>query len=88
MILDIRLETFVGANETSKIKFASQADAQVLDSLKEIAKREGRQFQALLDEALRDYIEKKQTGKARKHVLAAYEESVVKFDALYAELAK
>jgi predicted SpoU family rRNA methylase len=78
----------MGANETSKIKFASQADAQVLDSLKEIAKREGRQFQALLDEALRDYIEKKQTGKARKHVLAAYEESVVKFDALYSELAK
>jgi predicted SpoU family rRNA methylase len=78
----------VGANESRKIKFASQADAQVLDSLKEIAKREGRQFQALLDEALRDYIEKKQTGKARKHVLAAYEESVVKFDTLYAELAK
>jgi predicted transcriptional regulator len=78
----------MGANDIAKVKFASQADPQVLEDLKEIARKEGRQFQALIDEALRDYIEKKQTGRARKHVIAAYEESLLKFDKLYAELAK
>ena len=78
----------MGANDLSKVKFASQADPQVLEELKDMARKEGRQFQSLLDEALRDYLEKKQTGRARKHVIAAYEESLVKFDKLYAELAK
>lgn len=78
----------MGANEVGKIKFASQADPRVLEELKDMARKEGRQFQALIDEALRDYLEKKQTGRARKHVIAAYEESLLKFDKLYAELAK
>lgn len=78
----------MGANDIAKVKFASQADPLVLDEIKEIARKEGRQFQALIDEALRDYIEKKQTGRARKHVIAAYEESLSKFGKLYTELAK
>ena len=78
----------MGANDLAKVKFASQADPQVLEELKDLARKEGRQFQALLDEALRDYLERKQTGRARKHVIAAYEESLVKFEKLYAELAK
>ena len=78
----------MGANNLSKVKFASQADPQVLEELKDMARKEGRQFQSLLDEALRDYLEKRQTGRARKHVIAAYEESLVKFDKLYAALAK
>lgn len=78
----------MGANDLAKVKFASQADPQILDELKDIARKEGRQFQSVIDEALRDYIEKKQTGRARKHVIAAYEESLPKFGKLYAELAK
>ena len=78
----------MGANDLAKVKFASQADPQILDELKDIARKEGRQFQSVIDEALRDYIEKKQTGRARKHVIAAYEESLSKFGKLYAELAK
>ena len=78
----------MGANDLAKVKFASQADPQVLDELKDIARKEGRQFQSVIDEALRDYIEKKQTGRARKHVIAAYEESLSKFGKLYTELAK
>ena len=78
----------MGANDLAKVKFASQADPQVLDELKDIARKEGRQFQSVIDEALRDYIEKKQTGQARKHVIAAYEESLSKFGKLYTALAK
>ncbi len=78
----------MGANDLAKVKFASQADPQVLDELKDIARKEGRQFQSVIDEALRDYIEKKQTGRARKHVIAAYEESLSRFGKLYTELAK
>lgn len=78
----------MGANDLAKVKFASQADPKVLEDFKELARKEGRQFQALLDEAMRDYLERKQSGRARKHVIAAYEESLVKFDKLYAELAK
>lgn len=78
----------MGANDIAKVKFASQADQEILDQFKALARKEGRQLLALLDEAMREHLERKQTGQARKHVIAAYEESLVKFDKLYAELAK
>ena len=45
--------------KTAKVKFAAQTDPAVLQTLKSIAASEGRQIQALVDEALRDYIERK-----------------------------
>lgn len=69
-------------------KFSSQAAPGVLRSLRAIAESEGRQFQAVLDEALREYIERKEKGQPRKHVLAALASSINEFDALYRELAK
>jgi len=41
-------------------KFSSQASPDVLTALRQIAERQGRQFQAVLDEALRDYIDRQQ----------------------------
>jgi len=69
-------------------KFSSQADAKLLAQMRKIARGEGRQLQALLDEAMRDYLDKKQSGKARPHVRKAFAESLRDFDALYKELAK
>ncbi|MCD8504280.1 MAG: hypothetical protein LRY56_01570 [Burkholderiaceae bacterium] len=69
-------------------KFSSQADPQVLSALREIADQQGRHFQAVLDEALRDYIERHQKDKPRRHVMAALAASVNEFDELYRELAK
>lgn len=69
-------------------KFSSQAAPEVLAALREIAEREGRQFQAVLDEALRDYIDRYQKARPRRHVLGAFADSVQEFDALYRELAK
>lgn len=71
-----------------KVKFATQADPEILETLRAMAAEEGRQIQALLDEALREYIERKQDGKPRKHVLEALAASMAQYDALYRELSK
>lgn len=69
-------------------KFATQADPQVLEEVRTIAAREGKQLQAVIDEALRDFIEKRKRGKPRPEVLTALGESLAEYDALYRELAK
>jgi hypothetical protein len=69
-------------------KFSSQAAPEVLAALRDIAERQGRQFQSVLDEALRDYIEKQQTLRPRRDVISAFNASLDEFDHLYRELAK
>ena len=56
--------------------------------LRRIAESEGRQFQAVLDKALRDYLERKEKGFPRRQALGAFAESIDEFDSLYRELAK
>jgi len=41
-------------------KFSSQAAREVLAALRQLALSQGRQFQAVLDDALRDYIDRQQ----------------------------
>lgn len=69
-------------------KFSSQAAPEVLAALREIARKQGRQFQAVLDDALRDYIDRQRQARPRRHVLTAFADSVQEFEALYRELAK
>jgi len=69
-------------------KFSSQAAPEVLAALRQIAESQGRQFQAVLDEALRDYIDRQQKGLPRRHVMAAFASSLDEFDSLYRELAR
>lgn len=69
-------------------KFATQADPVILEEVRAIAAKEGKQLQAVIDEALRDFIEKRKRGKPRPEVLTAFGESLAEFDALYRELAK
>ncbi len=69
-------------------KFATQADPKVLAEVRAIAAKEGKQLQNVIDEALRDFIEKRKRGKPRPEVLTAFGESIAEFDALYRELAK
>jgi hypothetical protein len=78
----------MGANEIAKVKFASQADATVLENLKTIAKTEGRQLQSVIEEAFTDLIEKRRGSQVRPEVKSALQASKRKFDALYRELAK
>jgi len=69
-------------------KFATQADPKVLDEVRAIAAQEGKQLQAVIDEALRDFVEKRKRGKPRPEVLTAFGESLAEYEALYKELAR
>ncbi len=73
---------------TAKEKFSSQAAPEVLAALRQIAQQQGRQFQSVLDDALRDYIERQQKERPRQQVLASFAASLEEFDSLYRELAK
>ena len=69
-------------------KFATQVNSEILRSVRNIAQREGRQLQALVDEALADLIEKRKQRHPRAHVVAAYQASHEKFAPLYKKLAE
>ncbi len=72
----------------TKEKFSSQAAPEVLAAMRQLADQQGRQFQALLDEALREYLDRQQSSAPRRHVLRAFVSSIDEFDSLYRELAK
>ena len=73
---------------SQKVKFATQADPQVLSTLRGMAQAEGRQLQALIDEALREYVERRQGSTPRRHVMAALDDSLLQYDDLYRKLAE
>ena len=47
-------------------KFSSQASPELLSKMREIARNDGRHFQAVLEDAMRDYIE----GRAQNRMSA------------------
>jgi hypothetical protein len=69
-------------------KFSSQAEPEVLDGLQEIAAREGRQLQAVLGDAMREYLARQRQQAPRRKVLEAFQESLEERDELYRSLAK
>lgn len=75
-------------NMQVKVKFATQADPQILEILRGMAKVEGRQLQALVNDALQEYVIRKQNQTPRPHVMRALDESLLQYDELYKELAK
>ena len=69
-------------------KFSSQAEPEVLDGLQEIAAREGRELQAVLGDAMREYLAQKRQQAPRRNVLEAFQESLKERDELYRSLAE
>ncbi len=69
-------------------KFATQVDSQLLSDLRCIASEEGRQIQALVEEAITALVEDRRQSKARPHVLKAYQKSHKRYASLYEKLAK
>ena len=57
-------------------KFSSQASPELLKTMREIARKEGRQFQVVLEDALREYIESREQQKVRPEVMAHFRASV------------
>ena len=69
-------------------KFATQVNSEILTAVRNLAQNEGRQLQALVDEALADLIEKRRQSKPRARVMATYQASHEKFGPLYKKLAE
>ena len=69
-------------------KFATQVNSETLAAVRKLARDEGRQLQALVDEALADLIAKRKNARPRAHVMAAYLASHEKYGRLYKKLAE
>ena len=69
-------------------KFATQVDPEILSAVRDLAGKEGRQLQALVDEALSDLVEKYKGSRPRPDVMAVYSASHEKFGPLYKKLAE
>jgi hypothetical protein len=69
-------------------KFATQVNSEILSAVRKLAEKEGRQIQALIDEALADLIEKRKKATPRPHVMGAYLATHEKFSTLYKKLAE
>ena len=74
---------------TSRQKFATQVDVNLLQAVRELAETDGRQIQAVVEDALREYLESKKSGLAtRQRVLDAYIKSTERYAGLYKKLAE
>ena len=57
---------------SSREKFSSQAQPELLGEMREIARREGRHFQAVLEDAMSAYIESKNQERVRPAVMGHF----------------
>ena len=69
-------------------KFATQVNSEVLAAVRDLAEKEGRQLQALVEEALADLVEKHKNSKPRVYVMGAYLASHERYSQLYKKLAE
>jgi len=69
-------------------KFATQVNSEILAGVRALALSEGRQLQALVDEALADLIEKHKNAKPRPRIMGVYLASHEKYGPLYKKLAE
>ena len=69
-------------------KYSSQADPDVLKAMQALADQEGRQLQAVIGDALREYLARRQQQAPRRNVLEAFQKSLKERDELYRKLAR
>ena len=72
----------------SEDEFSYKVSPEVLAALHELAASQGRQLQAILEDALREYLEREQRDHPRQHVISEFASSLNEFDELYKDLAK
>ena len=61
---------------TQRVTFSSQASPEALAAMREIARSEGRQFEAVLQEAMEEYIANRNRQTPRPDVMAHFRASV------------
>jgi hypothetical protein len=76
------------AMSSTREKFATQVNSEILSEVRSLAQKEGRQLQALVDEALADLIDKRKNGKPRPQVMGAYLSTHERYSAVYKKLAE
>jgi hypothetical protein len=69
-------------------KFAPQADPEILAYLRGAAAAQGRQLQAVIEDAMSEYLARLAGNRPRPQVMEALAESVAEFDSLYERLAQ
>ena len=69
-------------------KFSSQASPELLAEVRKIARDDGRHFQSVLEDALRDYIKSREQQKVRPEVMAHHRASIERNRLLYKLLAQ
>ena len=69
-------------------KFSSQASPELLTGLRQVARDEGRHFQAVLEDAMQEYLDNKTQGKVRPEVMAHFHASLERNRRLGELLAK
>jgi predicted transcriptional regulator len=69
-------------------EFATEVDSEILSAVRTLAEKEGRELDALVDEALADLIQKHKNSRPRSHVMEAYLASHEKYEHLYKKLAE
>ena len=72
----------------SREKLETRVDGEILSAVRAIARSEGRELHALVNEALVDLVKKRSQERPRAHVLSAYEASHEEFAPLYKKLAE
>lgn len=71
-----------------RVKYSSQASAELLSLMREIARSEGRQFQTVMEEAMEEYIANRNRQTPRPEVMAHFRASVERNRRLYELLAE
>ena len=69
-------------------KFSSRASPELLADMREIAEQEGRPFQAVLEEAMEQYIARHKRESFRPEIMAHFYASLERNRRLYGLLAK
>ena len=69
-------------------EFSSQAAPELLSKMREIARNDGRHFQAVLEDAMISYIEGRESPNVRPEVMAHFRASVERNRRLLELLAK
>ena len=69
-------------------KFATQINSEILTAVRTLSVAEGRQLQALVEEAFADLLEKRKKANPRAHVMGVYLASHEKYGPLYKKLAE
>ena len=64
--------------DTPRVKFSSQADPELLTAMRQIARSDGRHFQAVLEDAMSHYIESRANQHVRPEVMAHFQASLEK----------